>query len=99
MSLLGTVMYFSPDGSHAFVWPDTPDCGPALLRKADFPALWGRVRVGEVLQFTVSETSGVGLVRTVSRIGAEALEPPVAAVQSGQAAASLSDCWRDQSCA
>lgn len=91
-------MYFSQDGSQAFLWPDTQEHGPALLRKSDFPTLWSRVNVGEILRFAVSDRPGVGIVQAVCQIGAERLDPPVLGC-CDHAAASLSDCWRDQSSA
>ena len=97
MSYLGTVMYFSKDGSHAFVWPDADGQGPALLRKVDFPLLWDRIEVGSILRYALRRGDMKGLVALVCQIGTERLDPPASAPD--QAAPGSADCWRDQSSA
>lgn len=97
MPKLGTVMFFSKDGGQAFVWPDTPGEGPALLRRVDFPALWARIDVGSLLRYRLHKGGHRGVIASVCQIGTERLDPPVTA--PGQAAPASADCWRDQSSA
>ncbi len=95
MALLGTIMYISKDGTFAFIWPDASEHGPALLRREDFPDLWERIEVGEILRFVISGNDVRGTVSLVSQIGTERIDPPAIALD--QAALGSSANWRDQS--
>lgn len=57
-----TVLYFTPDKSEAFVWPEDQNTGLVVLRKSEFPEVWPRLQIGVRMDFRRRHNNSLQLV-------------------------------------
>lgn len=82
--MLGTIVFFDKERSEAFIWSSGPDVGLVsshlcVLRKSDFPTLWGDLDIGHQIAFEACKLSLNSFVGSVSALNGNIFSELVAA--------------------